>query len=244
MKKIFLTLRRILVIAFVAELLTIGVIAIFNKSATSHLLQQQASAIQMDKFSVQDIRKAQKANVKNDANSAIKPLSMQELLASRLSQSPYIPIGAVAVPEVNLSLPILKGTTNDHLLYGASTYFLDRKLGEGNTVLFGHYIYTDMTAIFSPLKNAQKGMKVYLTDAQNIYTYKITKTVSVEPTSWTLLDQAPKGKNWITMVLCDDMYGKKRFVVQGELIKTTKGLDKASKEEYSAFEQQFNEWNI
>ena len=51
-------------------------------------------------------------------------------------------IGGIAIPEVEINLPIFKGLDNVNLFYGAGTMKPDQRMGEGNYSLASHHIFT------------------------------------------------------------------------------------------------------
>jgi sortase A len=236
-------IRNALVLVVLSQMLVIAGLAIVNKNFFDFLVNKEVAQVNLQNFDKKDIQKAQAASVKNDDNTKIEPISLEQLLALRMRGNNGTPIGALSVPDVGISLPIFKGTTNQNLLYGATSFFLDRPLGQGNTVLFGHYIYTNPNLLFSPLKDAKKGQKIYLTDATNIYVYKVTYVSVIEPTDWSKTGQPDVGeKNLITLICCDDAQAERRYLVQGTMLHVTKGLKNASAEEKAALETQANQW--
>ena len=61
---------------------------------------------------------------------------------------------------------------------------------------------------------------IYLTDLNNIYTYKTTLKVRVQPTEVKYLDVDPDKKQ-VTLITCGEIEGITRIIVQGELIAVT-----------------------
>lgn len=59
-------------------------------------------------------------------------------------------------------------------------------------------------------------MRIYITDMDKIYTYKIESITLVDPTDVHVLDET--GENIITLVTCNDLNGQKRRIVRGKLI--------------------------
>lgn len=123
--------------------------------------------------------------------------------------------GVVVVPSVNIKLPILEGISNNNLNYGAGTMKPNQQLGKGNYALAGHYAYNH-SALFTPLENVQIGAKVYMTDKNNVYEYKVQKKYVVDPTHTEVIKDK-KGKKMMTLVTCNDVEGHKRIIVQGNL---------------------------
>lgn len=129
-------------------------------------------------------------------------------------------VGKVAIPDVNLSLAILKGVgqeNGDPMIKGATTNKLGQEMGKRNYVLSSHAV-KNPTLLFSPLFGVEYGNKVYLTDEKNVYIYEVTDIDTVEPTDVEILDDID-GKKMVTLYTCTQA-GTKRLVVKGELVDT------------------------
>ena len=57
--------------------------------------------------------------------------------------------GAIAIPKVNLYLPILLGLSDDSLSTGAGTMRKNQVMGQGNYPLAGHYMTAKGVLIFT-----------------------------------------------------------------------------------------------
>ncbi|MGZ7244302.1 class A sortase, partial [Streptococcus pyogenes] len=73
--------------------------------------------------------------------------------------------------------------------------------------------------LFSPLEKSKAGMKIYVTDKENIYVYVITEVEVLNPERVDVIDDYP-GKNQITLVTCEDAEATMRTIVFGELEST------------------------
>lgn len=154
-------------------------------------------------------------------------------------------IAGIAIPELNLNLPIYKGVDNESLYYGAGTMKENQEMGKGNYALASHNIFGltgQSTMLFSPLEHAKKGMKIHLTDKENIYTYEITSVSTVEPTATYVIDNGV-GTPEVTLVTCTDIYATNRIIVKGELKKVEK-WENAPESEQDAFSQQYNQLQL
>lgn len=136
-------------------------------------------------------------------------------MRAQLSNKRLPVIGGIAIPSVAINLPIFKGLSNEALLYGAGTLEPDQKMGEGNYGLASHRA-AEAGLLFTPLDNIQEGDKIYLTDLNNIYTYRTALKVRVQPTEVKYLDVLPDRRQ-VTLVTCGEIDGITRIVVQGEL---------------------------
>lgn len=147
-----------------------------------------------------DIAKVTRSRVKNTANA----------------------IGAIAIPKVNLYLPILLGLSDDSLSTGAGTMREDQVMGKGNYPLAGHYM-TAKGVLFSPIEDTKIGQKVYLTDLKKVYVYRIYMKRVVDPTAVWLVNNTKS--NIVTLITCADG-GINRWAVRGKLIQTKKATTK------------------
>ena len=129
-------------------------------------------------------------------------------------------VGAIAIPELDLSLPILNGLGSANLAVGAGTMKEGQQMGKGNYSLAGHSLfgwYGYNHLLFTPLKEAKVGQDVYLHDGKNIYTYHINKVFIVEPDeSWVISDNL--GDGMLTLVTCTDANATKRIIIQASLV--------------------------
>ena len=148
-----------------------------------------------------------------------KKIKIQKVILTLLSKSHFLRscliltmgfaklpvIGGIAIPEVEINLPIFKGLDNVNLFYGAGTMKRDQVMGKGNYSLASHHIFTAENAsqmLFSPLSHAKNGMKIYLTDKDKVYTYVIHEVKHVTPDRVDEIDDR-SGVDEITLVnLC------------------------------------------
>ena len=151
-------------------------------------------------------------------------------------------IGGIAIPEVEINLPIFKGLDNVNLFYGAGTMKPDQKMGEGNYSLASHHIFTAENAsqmLFSPLVNAKAGMKIYLTDKDKVYTYEITEVKRVTPDRVDEIEDRD-GVKEITLVTCVDYNATERIIVKG-IFKESKAYSETSEDILKAFNQPYRQ---
>mgnify|MGYP000873477958 CR=1 FL=1 len=231
--------RKRLVINIIAGLLIIISLAlIFNSKIRDIFLVWNTNNYQVSQVTKENIDENLKVEGNFDFDS-VKAISSEAVLASQWNAQKLPVIGGIAVPEVEINLPIFKGLDNVNLFFGAGTMKPDQKMGEGNYSLASHHIFTAENAsqmLFSPLVNAKAGMKIYLTDKEKVYTYEITSVTLVEPTAVEVLDET--GENIITLVTCNDLSATKRRIVRGKLISVQNTSD-VSQDVASYFEAEF-----
>ncbi|WP_046174478.1 class A sortase [Domibacillus indicus] len=149
---------------------------------------------------------------------AIEPPSVIDSVIQETKADPAVIVGQIEIPSVELSLPILKGTTNENLMAGAATMRENQWMGIGNYPLAGHHMKRD-DLLFSPVLKVKKGDLIYVTDLTYEYTYEAVKTEVVHESRTDIIENTIDPI--ITLVTC---YGsedrEKRFIVTGELKET------------------------
>lgn len=227
--------KRVLTNIFIALLLIVGLALVFNNQIKDWLVRQSVKQNQIANVSKQAIKENEKKKVSFDFDK-VNSLDFETVVKSRLYQDQLYVVGGIAIPDVQINLPIYKGLSNYALVVGAGTMKPDQQMGKKNYALASHHML-DESILFGPLINSQLGQKMFLTDLEHIYEYKITYKEYVEPTRTELIDDVPK-KELLTLVTCD-ITGAQRLIVQGKLtkIKTTKH---ASKEMIQAFDLEKN----
>ncbi|MCY8550377.1 class A sortase [Bacillus haynesii] len=156
---------------------------------------------------------AQKASFDFDA---IQPPSFMETVKAGLDRESKAVIGRITISSVNIKLPILKGTTNQNLLYGATTMRPDQKMGEGNYPLAGHHMKRE-SLLFGPLINIEKGDTVKITDFKKDYIYAVTSKQFISEMDTDVIQETKK--NEMTLITCDKAVRTEgRLAVKGKLI--------------------------
>lgn len=132
-------------------------------------------------------------------------------------------VGYISIPNVDLSLPILRGATSENLNISATTVLENQIMGVGNYPVAGHRtVHAD--TLFSPLASVKENDEIYLTNKEYIYKYKVSSIEIVTPESIEVLDQTEEYVV-VTLITC---YGKKsefRRIVKGVLIDTLNYTD-------------------
>ena len=215
-------------------LLLVGLALIFNNQIKYFLMQYNGERYAVAKMDRNEIDKNMEKEASFDFD-AVEPASTEAVLQAQLSNKRLPVIGGIAIPSVEINLPIFKGLSNEVLLYGAGTLSPDQKLGEGNYALASHR--ADRPGLlFTPLESVKEGDLIYLTDLHNIYTYKTTLKVRVQPTEVKYLDVQPD-KQQVTLITCGEIEGVTRIIVQGDLVAMTP-VDNATNTMRKAFEME------
>ncbi|KRL07647.1 sortase [Liquorilactobacillus hordei DSM 19519] len=196
-------------------LIIIGVALIFN---------QQISDLLVGRMTATDLKQSisQKHEKKGSFDfNKVKSASASRIAKASLTSSNTGMIGKIAIPAVNLKLPIFYGISNNNLLRGAGTMKAQQKMGTGNYALAGHHM-NNPNILFSPLAKVKVGNKVYLTDGKKVYIYKIDVRKTINKYQVQVVDDVA-GKVMITLITCDPIKGVAhtplRILLQGSLQK-------------------------
>lgn len=141
-------------------------------------------------------------------------------------------VSSLEIPDLDIKTPVLDGVDSNTLAYAAGRFQTSAKIGEvGNLAICGHSssIYT---CIFNNLANIRVGQAMYFTDTQgNTFTYYCTGKRVIEPTDWSVVDEADEtGVKECTIITCTEN-GTKRLVVKGKVM---------SKDEYEKYMAELN----
>ncbi|OYS18013.1 class A sortase [Lactobacillus taiwanensis] len=200
-------------------LLIVGLGMIFNSQIRDIMVRQNQTTA-LKKLNKETVKKNQKKEGMFDF-SKVEEIDFGQVTKSRVKNTADA-IGAIAVPSVNMYLPIMKGLSNDAMSTGGGTMRPDQVMGKGNYPLAGHYM-TAKGVLFSPLENTKIGEKVYLTNLDKIYVYRIYMKKIVDPTAVWLVDNTKQ--NIVTLITCADG-GVNRWAIRGKLITEKPVTDK------------------
>ncbi|WP_431029034.1 class A sortase [Lysinibacillus sp. LZ02] len=142
---------------------------------------------------------------------AVQSLSIVDVLRAQASKSDLPVIGSIAIPEVGLELPILKGVGKEALAAGAGTMKPQQMMGQGNYSLASHY-FEEKDILFGPLYEAEVGDKIYLSDLSYVYEYELTTKDIIEETDVYIIDDIPN-ETLLTLITCAEE-GSKRLAVR------------------------------
>lgn len=154
--------------------------------------------------------------------------SIEEISTSGTWQSPdlidqNLIIGRLYIPSIDLNLTVFNGLSNSILQAGLGTMRPGLTMGQGNFPIAGHYS-ADPDILFGNLISVEIGDKIYLTDNEKIYEYKVYETRIVDATEvkWVENTVAKEhGKPIISLMNCyfiDGQNSGDRYFVFGELI--------------------------
>lgn len=233
--------RNLLTNILAVFLILLSLVLIFNSTIRNMFMVWNTNKYQVSQVTKEKIEENKETEGNFDFDS-VKSISSEAVLAAQWDSQQLPVIGGIAIPEVEINLPIFKGLDNVNLFYGAGTMKANQKMGEGNYSLASHHIFTAENAsqmLFSPLVNAKEGMKIYLTDKDKVYTYEIREVKHVTPDRVDEIEDRD-GIKEITLVTCVDYDATERIIVKGDF-KEVKAYSETSDDILSAFNQPYKQ---
>ena len=213
-------IRRVLYFLVVFILFGIGLGLMFHQSITNKIVDNYAQEY-VAKTTPQEMVKNEEADVSFDPSN-VGSLTSADVLNDMVGNNHYsnLPVvGAIAIPDLGMNLPVIKGLDNASLAVGAGTMKEGQQMGKGNYALASHSLFYGRGyegLLFTPLHRAQKGQTIYTRDDENIYVYQTTDVFVVNPDDgYVALDS--EGDGLITLITCTDTYATQRIVVRGKL---------------------------
>lgn len=133
--------------------------------------------------------------------------------------------GRVVIPSVDINLKIYEGINETHIAVGAGEQKPRSEVvagGVGNYILASHNYYSMPGKLFSYLKYVKLDEKIYITDENNLYIYKVFNVDKPYMTDSILLNLDYGNRKIVTLYTCSGAIGfaPYRHVVQGELEST------------------------
>ena len=233
--------KNILINILAGFLILLSLALIFNAQIRDIFMVWNTNKYQVSQVTKEKIEENKETEGNFDFDS-VKSISSEAVLAAQWDAQQLPVIGGIAIPEVEINLPIFKGLDNVNLFYGAGTMKANQKMGEGNYSLASHHIFTAENAsqmLFSPLVNAKAGMKIYLTDKDKVYTYEIREVKHVTPDRVDEIEDRD-GIKEITLVTCVDYNATERIIVKGDF-KEVKAYSETSDDILSAFNRPYKQ---
>ncbi|HEL1633792.1 class A sortase [Streptococcus suis] len=224
-------------------LILISLALIFNTSIRNFIIGWNTNKYQISNVTTEDIEKNKQAETTFDFDQ-VQSISTEAILVAQWDAQRLPVIGGIAVPELGINLPIFKGVFNTSLMYGAGTMKENQEMGKGNYALASHHIFGVTGAadvLFSPLDRAKNGMKIYITDKTNVYTYVIDSVEIVSPESVYVIDDV-EGRTEVTLVTCTDYNATQRIIVKGVLESTTP-YNETAKDILDSFNKSYNQYD-
>ncbi|MGN7476899.1 class A sortase [Solibacillus silvestris] len=197
---------------FIALLLIFGLIFTFHYPLQVLLVSKGSE--ELVKKEIVSVDEVQEANFQFQT---VQTLEIMDVLKAQLKKRDFSVIGSIAIPSVDLELPIGKGVSESVIALGAGTLKPDQQPGAGNYALASHYI-EGKDILFGPLYHVQIGDIAYISDKDFIHEYKIS-TIEVIQDSDVHVIYDVEDQVLLTLITCAEA-GTKRLLVQGEWIQS------------------------
>ncbi|MDY5435982.1 class A sortase [Peptostreptococcus porci] len=223
--------------------LLVAICLLLVKPLKSHLLNENISEYESNKSKIlsnasKNAKKEKKNISKGDYNfDKVERLNLQTVVNAKNKVNFDNASGAIAIPDINLSLPIFDALNNYNLAYGAGTMKENQVMGNGNYALAGHNYPDSPKILFSPLVKINQGNVIYLTDFSFIYIYNTLSITTIKPTQVDVINDTD-GVTELTLITCNDD-GSLRHMVKA----TYSGkipVSEASQDMKNAFGYDFN----
>ncbi|AMB99386.1 hypothetical protein AWM75_04990 [Aerococcus urinaehominis] len=210
-------------------LILVAVVLLALEPIQNYMLNNGIENNRVENLTRQDIVQAQQAEVTYDF-SDVNPLDPRRVIADQADASQLPTVGALAIPDLGMNLPIYKGVSDAGMYFGAGTLKADQAMGQDNYAIASHHSAHE-GMLFEPLMRAQVGQTVYLTDLKNIYVYEIDRVEEVDPSRVDVIEN--NGRDMLTMITCTFDLAN-RVVVQANHVDTV-AIDQATTEMLDAF---------
>ncbi|MBM7708487.1 class A sortase [Enterococcus lemanii] len=224
-------LKNILINLGLFLLLLLGLALVFNRQIKQFLMSKTSARYQIEQVTREQIEANKQVEATFDF-AAVESASLEAVLQAQLSGKVLPVIGGIAVPSVEIQLPIFKGLGNEALLFGAGTFSPEQQMGQGNYALASHRI-EQSTILFTRLEEVKMGDVIYLTDLDQIYVYETIESKRIEAYQVEVIEEVPD-QTLVTLITCGEAAGITRWMVQGKLTETIP-VDKATPAMLEAF---------
>lgn len=224
-------LKNILINLGLFLLLLLGLALVFNRQIKQFLMSKTSAHYQIEQVTREQIEANKQVEATFDF-AAVESASLEAVLQAQLSGKVLPVIGGIAVPSVEIQLPIFKGLGNEALLFGAGTFSPEQQMGQGNYALASHRI-EQSTILFTRLEEVKMGDVIYLTDLDQIYVYETIESKRIEAYQVEVIEEVPD-QTLVTLITCGEAAGITRWMVQGKLTETIP-VDKATPAMLEAF---------
>lgn len=212
-------MRRILLSVLIGLLMIAGLVLLLIEPIQTLMVKNVSQQVQSQ---VLDYTPAEiQAHVEQEAEfnfEAVQPLSIWDVLKAQASIKNLPAIGSIHIPEVHLTLPVIKGVGAAALAAGAGTMKANQAMGMGNYSLASHYI-EGKNILFGPLYQLEVGDFIYLTDKEFMYEYTTIEIRVIEATEVSII-QDEEQKTLLTLITCAEE-GEKRLAVRAEFVRKT-----------------------
>lgn len=139
----------------------------------------------------------------------------------KVNNKSFVTLGVIKIDKIDLSLPVMDGTTPEILKVGAGKLTNTTDIGEvGNTAISAHRSHA-YGSNFNRLNEVEEGDVVIISTLDADYIYEVFNIQIVEPDDVSLLKKS-KTESILTLITCHPLYtASHRLIVQARLISTT-----------------------
>lgn len=232
--------RTIVKFLTVASLVMLGFYLIFKTQIDQALAKSETSQYRIENVTAQEIQ----TNIETTQSSeklAQLPEEVQpsdQFLTKFQNQTDLPLTGLISIPDLSINLPIFNENSEAAISYGASNV-VNSKMGVGNYSLASHHVFDGSEKrLFAPLKYSTVGMKIYLTDKTNIYTYEVYEIFEVDQYAVHVLDEI-ENQTIVTLITCVDYEATYRTIVRGKLV-NVQTYSETDENIRQSFEAEFN----
>lgn len=195
----------------------------------NHLIQKGQTQNQIGNLTLEQVRMNRNADVTYDWGD-VNAITALNVISQNTNPDELPTIGGIAIPAVNMNLPIYLGVSDEKMYLGAGTLFPDQEMGVSNYSLASHHS-KHPELLFAPLLRVEVGDVVYLTDLERIYEYTVTHYEIVSRYRVDILD--PTEHAQLTLVTCDSTL-QDSYIVYANLSNSVT-LQEATDEMLAAF---------
>lgn len=203
---------------FALLLIAAGLLLLMKEPIQNYLIRATVQQNRLNEYTVENLRQNETAEAVFAFDQTV-PVDWETVLAGYRQRTELPVIGGIAIPSIQLQLPILKGIANENLIAGAGTMTPLQEIGKGNYALASHNL-VQAGILFSDVQEMQIGDLLYVTDLEKIAVYQLTYLEQVSPARTELVEEIP-GKTLLTVVTCSDDT-LMRWVGQAELVEMVK----------------------
>lgn len=147
----------------------------------------------------------------------IHPPTVKEAMETE-KPAPESVIGQLSIASVDMNIPVFAGITNQNLLFGAVSMYVDRDPLIDNIVILGHHLgYSGK--LFSSLLDVKRKDIISIRYLGVDYEYEVSEVGMIPETDLSVLETTKDDKGVITLITCDQANEtENRYIVKGRLI--------------------------
>lgn len=190
-----------------------GVFNLYQYYDLNKGIEEASRANTVQNFTKEELKKNQEKEVSFDAGE-VQMITLDSIKNSKVDPKELPTIAGIAIPTINLNLPIYKGISEENMMYGAGTLSPDQVMGERNYLLASHNMI-QKGLLFGDVGKLVIGDLIYLTDLDKIYVYKVYRNDVIS--QYDVHELNDTVEPIVTLITCADSAAQYRYIVQGSL---------------------------